>query len=395
MELSPQTPDVSTQLNMPWKIGLVLETPELSSGIRSALLEIGATPVLEFSAATSSFEIAGAVEKQRPDILFVELARTDRPAAEWMSDVRRGGEMPLVIAVHATADPAEMISALRSGASEFVCLPVRPTIFEALERIAAQLESRQAATQEPGTILGFLSAKGGCGATSIACHLGAALHNSSNPPSRVLVADLDYQAPGAHHVLRVKPRAHTGEAFEAVRRLSSSSWREFATQGAPADLLAAPRISSGTLPEPWRVESLLRFVSRQYRWVLVDLGRHLNPANWMFLQHIHELCIVTAPEVLALYQTRTVLQTLASRGLDKSHIRLILNRNRTTPQDFWVESIEQMFEMNVYAVIPNDYSTLDKLPRDRFEFPADTPFGKAVTKLAGRLNGSGTQRKAA
>ena len=89
---------------------------------------------------------------------------------------------------------------------------------------------------------------------------------------------------------------------------------------------------------------------------------------------------------------------LTSRGFDKSRIRLILNRNRTTPQDFWVESIEQMFEMNVFAVIPNDYSTLDKLPRDRFEFPADTPFGKALVKLAGRLaspNGPGSVRKTA
>jgi Flp pilus assembly CpaE family ATPase len=131
---------------------------------------------------------------------------------------------------------------------------------------------------------------------------------------------------------------------------------------------------------------------------MADLGRHLNPANWIFLQHIDELCLVTAPEVLALYQTRSVLQTLTSRGFDKSRIRLVLNRNRSAPQDFWVESIEQMFEMNVFAVIPNDYSTLDKSPRDRFEFPADTPFGKAVVKLAGRLthpNGPGSLRKAA
>lgn len=398
MELSQHPPKDCTRLNLPWKIGLILENPELSSGIRTAVSEAGAGAVIEFSAAKSSVEIAAAVERERPDILFVELARTTKPPAEWMADVRRGEDTPLVVAVHTTADPAEMISALRAGASEFLCLPIRPAVFEALERIGALLESRQSATLEQGRIAGILSAKGGCGATSIACHLGAALRNSANPPLRVLIADLDYQSPGAHHILRVKPRSHAGEAFESVRRLTSSSWREFVTPGGPVDLLAAPRSAVPVLPEQWRVESLLRFIGRQYRWVLADLGRHLNPANWMFLQHIDELCLVTAPEVLALYQTRSVLQMLASRGFDKSRIRLILNRNRTTPQDFWVESIEQMFEMSVFAVIPNDYSTLDKLPRDRFEFPADTPFGKAVVKLAGRLanpNGPGSLKKAA
>jgi pilus assembly protein CpaE len=398
MEPSQLSPDDSSRLNLPWKIGLVLETPELSSGIKSALSDAGAKPVIEFSAAMSSLEVANAVERERPDILFAELSRTTKPAADWMADVRRGEDLPLVVAVHATADPAEMISALRSGASEFICLPVRPAIFEALERIGALLESRESATHEQGRIAGILSAKGGCGATSLACHLAVALRAAASSPCRILVADLDYQSPGAHRVLRVKPRSHAGEAFESVRRLNSSSWREFVTPAGPVDLLAAPRRAPAALPEQWRVEGLLRFVGRQYRWVLADLGRHLNPANWMLLQHIDELFLVTAPEVLALYQTRSVLQTLASRGFDKSRIRLILNRNRTTPQDFWVESIEQMFEMNVFAVIPNDYSTLDKMPRDRFEFPADTPFGKALVKLAGRLanpNGPGSARKAA
>ena len=147
--------------------------------------------------------------------------------------------------------------------------------------------------------------------------MSTALHTAS-PAARILVAALDYQAPGTHQLFRANPR------------------------------------------------------------ILADLGRHLNPVNWIFLQ------------------------TLAGRGFDKSRIRVILNRNPASPQDFWVESIEQMFEMPVFAVIPNDYVSLDKLPRDRFEFPADTPFGKAITRLASRMvrtgsNGphTGSQPKAA
>jgi Flp pilus assembly CpaE family ATPase len=145
------------------------------------------------------------------------------------------------------------------------------------------------------------------------------------------------------------------------------------------------------------VESLFRFVSWQYNWILVDLGRHLNPANWVLLQNIEELFIVTAPDVLALYQTRSILQTLSSRGFDKSRVKIILNRNLSSPQDFWVESIEQMFEMSVFGVIPNDEGTFEKLPRDRFGFPAETSFGRALTKIAARLSGTGgpgSQRKA-
>jgi pilus assembly protein CpaE len=407
--------DTSTRPDWAWRVGLVLDAPALRSEILSALAEAGAGTLFEFAASANSFEVANAVDRDKPDLLFVELANTSRPAAEWIADVRRGEEKPLIVAVHPAADPPEMISALRAGASEFLSLPIKPAIYEAMERIGALLESRRHSMMERGKIAGILSAKGGCGATSVACHLSAALvaanpsHDKSNGArTRVLVADLDYQSPGTRAVFRTQPQAHAGEAFDAVRRLSSNAWREFATPViAGVDLLASPMdVASETpfsdvetaLPEQWRVESLFRFVSRQYNWVLVDLGRHLNPANWVLLQNIEELVIVTAPDVLALYQTRSILQTLSNRGFDKSRVKIVLNRNLSSPQDFWVESIEQMFEMSVFGVIPNDEGTLEKLPRERFEFPAETPFGRALTKIAARLSGSGgsgSQRKAA
>ena len=118
---------------------------------------------------------------------------------------------------------------------------------------------------------------------------------------------------------------------------------------------------------------------------LADLGRNLNPAVWAFIQNLDELFLVTAPDVLALYQTRSILQTLTGRGFDKARLHLILNRNQRGPQDFWIESIKKMFEMNVIAVLPDDPTALERVPREGFEFPAASPFGRAITKLAGRL----------
>jgi len=412
MSFNPPPRDVPRRPDWAWKIGLVLDSPELLSGIMSALAETSAVKVFEFPASTSSFEIANAADRNKPDLLFVELSLTSRPAAEWIADVRRGEETPLVVAVHQAAEPLAMISALRAGASEFLSLPVKPAIYEAMERVGALLEARRNSSVERGKIAGLLSAKGGCGATSIACYLSAALHLTANQlgtkqgtpaRGRVLVADLDYQSPGTGGIFRVNPQAHAGGAFDAVRRLSSSVWREFVTPvTGGVDLLASPADTAANIgappPEPWRVESLFRFVGRQYDWILVDLGRHPNPANWSLLQNIEELFIVTAPDVLALYQTRSVLQTLSNRGFDKGRVRIILNRNLSSPQDFWVESIEQMFEMNVFAIIPNDEGMFEKLRRDRFEYPTDTPFGRALTKMATRLagpNAPGPARRAA
>jgi pilus assembly protein CpaE len=417
--------DPSRRPNWPWKSGLVIDTPELSAGIRRAIADAEGTCVFEFGTESPAFELAGAVERFQPEVLFAELSAvsvTGKTALDWLAEVRRGEEMPLVVAVHATADPEEMISALRAGANEFVCLPVEAAIGEAMERIGALLESRRTASVVQGRISGILSAKGGCGATSIACHLAAALQATAlqagaaqsgkqaiKQASRVLVADFDFQAPGTHHIFRPGAEAQAGKSgsvFDSVRNLNSNSWREFVTPVAPLiDLLISPACVTATqwsrahttgthgiggrvpsTPEQWRVESLFRFVSKQYGWIMADLGRNLNPANWMFLQSTDELYIVTMPDVLALYQTRSILQMLSSRGFEKQRIRMILNRNSSSPHDFWVESIEQMFEMPVFAVIPNDFLTLNKKDRpESFEFPKDTPFGRSMMKLAARV----------
>jgi Flp pilus assembly CpaE family ATPase len=108
--------------------------------------------------------------------------------------------------------------------------------------------------------------------------------------------------------------------------------------------------------------------------------------------------VAAAPDVLALYQTRYILQTLTSRGFERSRIRLILNMSENTPRDFWIESVEQMFELRLFGVIPIDRAAMSGIPKDRLVFPAETHFGKAVTKLAARMaanESAGPSRRAA
>jgi pilus assembly protein CpaE len=387
----------------PWRVGLVLKTPALIAEIGAALEEMSVDCVFRILPSTPALEIAHTVQREKPELLLVELADISGRPSEWIAAIRSGEDIPLVVAVHPTADPDQMISALRSGASEFLSLPIRPGIFDALDRAATTLEARRTSEVERGTMAGILSAKGGCGATSIACHLAVALR-AICAPKRVLVADLDHQAPEASRIFRAVSCNRLGDAFDSVRRLNSTCWPDFVTQVAPGvDLLggftgsAAPGAAT-PMPEPWRIENLFRFATRQYGWILADLGRHLNPVNWAFLQSIDELFIVTAPDVLALYQTRSILQTLTSRGFDRSRVRLILNRNHSTTQDFWVESIEKMFELSIVSVLPNDHATLAGLPRDRFEFPGNSAFGRSLTKLANRMAKPGaadTPRRAA
>lgn len=390
--------NVPKTVEWPWRIALVMDEGPFANELARRIEAAGGTLVFACRPEVSSLEISTAVDRERPDVLFVELSRTAKPAAEWVADVRRDEDRPLIVALHMTPDPTEMITALRAGASEFICPPLDPGINEAMERIGALLEAKQTQAAERGRSIGFLSAKGGCGASTIAAHMTAALQ-SVQPGAKVLLADVDLQTPAAHKLMRREPRRFLPEALESVRRLSSTSWRDIVTSAGPGvDILAAPPDPTLPAPEPWRVESLFRFMTRHYNFVLVDMGRNLNPSNYSYLPYLDEVVLVTAPDVLALYQTRSILQILGNRGFDRNRIRIVLNRNLTSPQDFWVESIEQMFEVSMFGVIPNEYFTLEKLPADRFEFPAKSGFGTSMARIATRIakpHAAGTTKKAA
>jgi pilus assembly protein CpaE len=377
---------------------MVVSDSALVAEIAAALSEVRAACVFQIAASASVADVLAVIERDTPDMIFVELAATSVPAREWMSAVQGADGLPLVTAVHTTADPEQMIGALRAGASEFLSLPMNPAIFAALDRIAARLQVNPTAEPTQGRIVGIVSAKGGCGATVLACHIGLALAQT-NPSQKILVADMDYQAPAVHRVCNLTPQRRAGDTFDSVRKLSSANWAEFFTPLGPSvDVMAGPEMGQTALPEPWRIESLFRHLTRRYSFVLVDLGRHLNPGGWGFLQHVDELVVVAAPDVLALYQTRYILQTLTNRGFERSRIRLVLNMSDNTPRDFWIESIEQMFEMKLFAVIPADRTAFTGNSKNPLVFPAATPFGKSVTKLAGRLlkdESAGPSRRAA
>lgn len=390
--MAPTFEDLATPINSspsmpilaPRRYGLVADTPQLAADLRAVLHKAGATVAFDIAASTPPFEVAAQLAKHSPDILFVEFSRVPVLAPDWMHIVCPGAAAPLVIALHIEPDAAHMITALRAGAIEFLTLPLGEGVSDSFERIAGLLETRSAARSQRGKVIGFVSAKGGCGATSLACNLAVALARSK-ASIPILLADLDYQASIAHWVCRVTPRFRATDAFHAVRRLSSAIWPEFVSPVAEGVDLLAGSIAGNAPPEAWRIEALFRFLAGNYGWVLADLGRQLTPAGWGFLDNLDELYIVTAPDVLALYQTRSMLQTLTSRGFDRSRLRLVLNRNESSPHDFWAESIRQMFEMDVSGIIPSDPASLRDRPPDRYEFPTGTPYGKSVMKLAGKM----------
>src|SRR5262249_46399592 len=150
-----------------------------------------------------------------------------------------------------------------------------------------------------GKAVGFLSAKGGCGATTLICHVAAELGRLNN---RVLLTDLDLDAGVVGFITKTKSMYSILDAVNNLHRLDSNFWKALVSNGIPGvEIISSPlALAAKQFPRDEQIRQVLAFVRPNYDWTLVDLGRSLSRMGMSALEEIDEACLVTTLDVPAL-----------------------------------------------------------------------------------------------
>ena len=127
--------------------------------------------------------------------------------------------------------------ALRAGVMEFLYPPVRDNLLKALERAQQQVHRRP-----PGKVLGILSAKGGCGATTVACHTAVAIaERVRREDKHTVLIDLDLNTGMVRFLMRSSSPYSVLDAASNLQRLDIGYWKALTSNDAPGlDVIAAP-----------------------------------------------------------------------------------------------------------------------------------------------------------
>jgi pilus assembly protein CpaE len=342
----------------PLTVGLAIETKELWEAVQSCIQDLAVRVVLEQQDVADFPGFRERVERMRPDILLVEIARLRVPLEEVVRTIRVMCPDAMLVAIHASAEPDIILSAMRAGVNEFLNPPLEISLRKALERRAEERNKLRGDPNHPrGKTQGFLSAKGGCGATTIACHAAVELGRLGG--HKVLLADFDMDAGMIGFLMKVKSPYSILDAVKNLQRLDANYWRALVSNGMPGvEIIAAPGASSHRhQPKEEQLRQVLGFLRTNYDYTLVDLGRSLNSVALSVLEELDEAFLVTTLEVPAMHRAKQIIQTLFDSGFGKDRLRLVLNR---VPKrvDVTPEELEKMLGLPAYATIPNDYPLL-------------------------------------
>jgi pilus assembly protein CpaE len=369
----------------PLTAGLLIETKSMWEELQSSLRDLPVRILMEQSEIGDLGALVERMERMRPDVVFLEISTLREPVDRVIRKIRTSADGSAVLALNHSADPAAILDAMRAGAAEYLYPPMREQVRTALERIGNERKDANQAVRRGGRTLGFLSAKGGCGATTIACHAAVELPKATN--THVLLADLDFDSGMVSFLLKTRSKYSIGDAISNTQRLDENYWKALVTNGIPGlEVIAAPLPTSRHALGPEQLRFVLNFIRTQYEWVVLDLGRGLNASSIAALDEIDDLFIVSTLEVPALHQAKGIVQRLLDSGYESQRIHLVLNR---APKQYEVtmEELEAMLGTPVYAVVPNDYMSLNECYTEGKLLPRGSQLNNHFASLAMKMAG--------
>src|SRR4029077_20772911 len=112
----------------------------------------------------------------------------------------------MIIAIHHAADSQMIIAGMRAGLDEYFYPPLTKSLGKVLERKIDQHTRDQFVTNSDRKTIAVLSAKGGCGGTTVACHTALELGKrmSQTGTYHALLADLDVTGGDVRFLMRTK-----------------------------------------------------------------------------------------------------------------------------------------------------------------------------------------------
>ena len=342
----------------PLDIAVIVETKSIWDELQATLAGTPVRVVLELSRITDAQSFLEKVSNARPDVVLMEIEKEQEGLEDIVKAVRGTSTSPFFFALHPSQNPEIILKALRAGATEFLAPPFGDPLKQALERVSTERARKQHQSgRSGGHAIGFISAKGGCGATTLACHTSVRLGAQSG--QKVLLADFDMDAAMVGFVMKSKSPYTILDALRDVQRLDTNFWHALVSNGIPnLEILTGPQAPASVRAVGGdQIRYVMRFVREQYDWLVLDLGRGLSEFTLRSIEELDELYIVTTLEIPALHQAKVMIERLGKSGYNMNRLRLVVNRSPKR-SELTADDIKKMLGLPVFSTISDDPEAL-------------------------------------
>ncbi|GGY40932.1 AAA family ATPase [Pseudoduganella albidiflava] len=331
-----------------------------------------------------------------PDVLVVDQPRAEEGELDQLE--RLGHLFPRMAFIVLSGDLSQdfLLRAMRAGVREVLpASPAAAALEQALDRVAEKLGTQGGSN---GKVLAFISCKGGSGSTFLATNLAYAL--SAGGTRRVALIDMNLQFGDASlFVSDIKPLATLSDVASQIHRLDPSFLASSMVSVTPNySVLAAPSDPAHASDvKPEHIDAIVKLARRQYDFIVLDVGRSLDPVSIRALDHADTIFPVLQMTLPYIRDGKRLLTVFRNLDYGKDKIELIVNRHDKN-SDIRLKDLEEAFETSVLRTMPNHYDAAAKsvnqgVPITRLA--PDSPLSEALVDMARGLTGDAAPKQAA
>jgi pilus assembly protein CpaE len=270
--------------------------------------------------------------------------------------LRKIGQMPRqfagvsFFAMSQVMDANILMEAMHLGVKEFIPLPIPESKFAAAVERVAQVHGMG----KRARVISFVPTIGGCGSTTVACNVAAALAKNA----KTCLVDLDLMRGGVANYFDIRPRYTIADVMETADKVDKQLLDNALTvhQGCGLSILARPDLPEDTarVNQPG-LHRLLGLLSRVFDYVVIDSMMSISPLYNTVLQASDMNVIVMQLNVPSAKNAERFVGSLRRMGCESAKIKLVANRYVKKGWDIEPEEVERALGFSLAWMIPNDF----------------------------------------
>lgn len=330
---------------------------DIDAELEQAIQSInGVDPVVHYG--SSLRETVAAASDFQPAVFMVDLAENldtvrvlVEEAVAACPDVTVVGICPIG-GTQNTDESTLMMSALRLGVEDFVRRPM--SSIELTDLFNRRISNRREKKSTPGTLVSFVSNKGGVGKST--CAVNVAVELAKRHPGQVILIDASLQMGVCATHLNVEAEATITDAWNQKDRLDQQLFKQLTTVhesglhllAAPANAIEAVEIDDAFLSR------VLLLARRTYDYVIVDTFPLFDRTIMAILDLSDRAMVITDNAVPTLKTIRGFFQLLQDVGFSEERWRIVLNRYSTKAGAPSMNDVENYLGRGVDHIVPHD-----------------------------------------
>jgi pilus assembly protein CpaE len=361
-------------------IALIGPNEERRAAALSALTGNSGNDIREFPSYPPGLDDISRVLEQNYDVIIIDLDSDPEYALELVESIGATGGATVMV-YSAKTDPDLLMRCMRAGAREYLTYPFdRNIVAEALVRAAARRPLNKSTKKMAGRLLTFIGAKGGSGATTLACNFAVAL--AQEPNQKTLLVDLDLPLGDAALNLGIVAEYSTINALQAAGRLDGAFLHQLLVKHSSGVwVLAAPGKFLQFEAKDEDIDKLLAVARQEFDNVVVDWGSQLSFEGSSILKESTSIYLVTQAGIPELRNSNRLITQFFTGGGPR--LEIVINRYEARSMGVSEEHITKALTRAAQWKIPNDYTAVRKMQINATPLAlADSPISRLIKQMA-------------